>query len=29
MQREDRVAAEMATGTWWVFLVTGIVWLIA
>jgi uncharacterized membrane protein HdeD (DUF308 family) len=29
MQREDRVAAEMVTGTWWVFLVTGIVWLIA
>lgn len=29
MQREDRMAAEMITGTWWVFLVTGIIWLIA
>jgi uncharacterized membrane protein HdeD (DUF308 family) len=29
MQREDRMAAEMISGTWWVFLVTGIIWLLA
>ena len=29
MQRDERMAAEMATGIWWVFLVTGIIWLIA
>jgi uncharacterized membrane protein HdeD (DUF308 family) len=29
MQREERTAAEAVTGIWWVFLVTGIIWLIA
>lgn len=29
MQREERMAAEMMTGVWWVFLVTGIIWFIA
>jgi uncharacterized membrane protein HdeD (DUF308 family) len=29
MQRDERMAAELAAGTWWVFLVTGIIWLVA
>jgi uncharacterized membrane protein HdeD (DUF308 family) len=29
MQRDARVTTEMAAGSWWVFLVTGIVWLLA
>ena len=29
MQRDERVAAQMVAGSWWVFLVTGIIWLLA